>query len=63
MLVVREVIRIIKSGVWVSKGNPTGYVDSYDGVIVDQMGRDWMERRMKWMTADDWKGVTQSWWK
>lgn len=33
------------SGLWVSKGNPAGFLDSEE--VVNQMGRDWRERRMQ----------------
>ena len=31
-------------GPWVSKGNPTGYLDSDDEQILDQWDHDWMVR-------------------
>ena len=47
----------IFSGPWVSKGNPTGFLDCDDEEVVDQMGRDWWERRMRKMMAGEWEDV------
>jgi len=49
----------IFSGPWVSKGNPIGFLDSDDKEVVDQMGHDWRERRLKAIKVWEWKFIAQ----
>jgi len=43
----------------VAKGNPTGFLDSDDKAILDQIGRDERERRLKAMKKWEWQFVAQ----
>jgi len=45
------------SGPWVSKGNPTEFLDSESGEILDRWGNDWMVRRRRRMTEHEWKNI------
>ena len=42
-----------------AKGNPTGFLDSDDEGIVDEMGRRWMRHRMNRLTADEWEEIAR----
>jgi len=50
----------IDSGPWVSKGNPTGYLDSDIEFFFDQMGHDWRVRRMRMISAGEKEKVARS---
>jgi len=43
-------------GPWVSNGDSTGFLDGDDELTVDQMGHEWMLRRML-MTAGEWENL------
>jgi len=47
----------IFSGPWWSKRNPTGFLDSDNEEVVDQMGCDWRERRIREMIEREWEDV------
>ena len=50
---------MLKSGPWVEKGNPTGFLDSENGELFDWWGKEQAEERFERMTRKEWRGVAE----
>ena len=50
---------VLRSGPWVEKGNPTGFLDSEDEELLEQWSEEHREDRFKRMTHEEWEGVAK----
>ena len=50
---------VLRSGPWVGKGNPTGFLDSEDEEMFDQWEKEHREKSYAEMSREEWKKVAE----